>query len=70
MGKLLQLIAKLFGKNAISKTLGTRTNVIKLPGNEQKRLIKDELNIEAASDLAAQKVLKEAEAYCQWASAE
>src|SRR6056300_629355 len=61
MGKLLQLIAKLFGKNAISKTLGTRTNVIKLPGNEQKRLIKDELNIEAASDLAAQKVLKEAE---------
>jgi hypothetical protein len=61
MGKLLQLIAKLFGKNAISKTLGTRTNVIKLPGNEQKRLIKDELNIEAASDLAAQKLLKEAE---------
>src|SRR6056300_520017 len=61
MGKLLQLIAKLFGKNAISKTLGTRTNVIKLPGNEQKRLIKDELNIEAASDLAAQKVLNEAE---------
>ena len=61
MGKLLQLIAKLFGKNAISKTLGTRTNVIKLPSNEKKRLIKDELNIEAASDLAAQKVLKEAE---------
>jgi len=61
MGKLLQLITKLFGKNAISKTLGTRTNVIKLPSNEKKRLIKDELNIEAASDLAAQKVLKEAE---------
>ena len=61
MGKLLQLIGKLFGKNAISKTLGTRTNVIKLPSNEKKRLIKDELNIEAASDLAAQKVLKEAE---------
>ena len=61
MGKLLQLITKLFGKNALSKTLGTRTNVIKLPSNEKKRLIKDELNIEAASDLAAQKVLKEAE---------
>ena len=39
MGKLLQLIAKLFGKNAISKTLGTRTNVIKLPSNEKKRVI-------------------------------
>ena len=61
MGKLLQLITKLFGKNALSKTLGTRTNVIKLPSNEKKRLIKDELNIEAASELAAQKVLKEAE---------
>ena len=61
MTKLLQLIAKLFGKNAISKTIGTRTNVIKLPGNEQKRLIKNELNIEMASDIAAQKLLKEAE---------
>ena len=61
MGKLLQLITKLFGKNALSKTLGTRTNVIKLPSNEKKRLIKDELNIEAASELAAQKVFKEAE---------
>jgi len=60
MGSLLKLITKLFGKNALGKTLGTRTNVIKLPNNEKKRLIKNELDIERASDAAAQKVLEEA----------
>src|SRR6056300_249838 len=53
MKKLLDLITKLYGKSAISKTLGTRTNVITLSDNETKRFIKDELNIEAASDAAA-----------------
>jgi hypothetical protein len=53
MQKLLQLIEKLYGKTALSKTLGTRTNVITLSDNETKRFIKDELNIEAASDAAA-----------------
>jgi hypothetical protein len=53
MQKLLQLIEKLYGKTALSKTLGTRTNVITLSDNETKRFIKDELNIEAASDTAA-----------------
>jgi len=53
MQKLLQLIEKLYGKKALSKTLGTRTNVITLSDNETKRFIKDELNIEAASDTAA-----------------
>ena len=50
MGNLLKLITKLFGKNALSKTLGTRTNVIKLPSNEKKRLIKNDLDIEAGSE--------------------
>src|SRR5210317_1112766 len=53
MRKLLELIEKLYGKTALSKTLGTRTNVITLSDNETKRFIKDELNIEAASDTAA-----------------
>jgi len=53
MRKLLELIEKLYGKTALSKTLGTRTNVITLSDNETKRFIKDELNIEAASDAAA-----------------
>ena len=61
MKKLLDLITKLYGKSAISKTLGTRTNVITLSDNETKRFIKDELNIEAASDAAAQAAKDRAE---------
>jgi hypothetical protein len=41
------------------KLLGTRTNVIRLPDNEVKRYIKEELNIEAASDKLAQKAKEE-----------
>jgi hypothetical protein len=61
MEKLIQLITKLYGKNALSKTLGTRTNVITLSDNETKRFIKEELNIEAASDAAAQAAKDRAE---------
>ena len=59
MVSLLKLIAKLFGKNAMAKTIGTRTNVIKLPNNEIKRYIKKDLNIEAASDEAVMNAKKE-----------
>jgi hypothetical protein len=61
MEKLIQLITKLYGKSALSKTLGTRTNVITLSDNETKRFIKEELNIEAASDTAAQAAKDKAE---------
>ena len=61
MQKLLQLIEKLYGKTALSKTLGTRTNVITLSDNETKRFIKDELNIEAASDAAVKAAKNRAE---------
>jgi hypothetical protein len=61
MVSLLKLIAKLFGKNAINKTIGTRTNVIQLPNNEIKRYIKKDLNIEAASDEAVMNAKKEME---------
>ena len=61
MKVLLALIAKLYGKGAISKTIGSRTNVIKLADNDAKRFIKNELNIEAAGEAAIQKGLKDAE---------
>ena len=61
MKGLLFLVQKLFGKNALGKAMGTRTNVIKLPNNEKKRLIKNELDIERASDAAAENIKKEAE---------
>ena len=40
MGGLLKLIQKLYGKNALAKTIGTRTNVIRLPDNEIKKFTK------------------------------
>ena len=61
MGGLLKLIQKLYGKNALAKTIGTRTNVIRLPDNEIKKFTKRELNIEAASDAAAEKAYKDME---------
>lgn len=59
MKGLLELIKLLYGPRALSKTIGTRTNVIRLPNKEMKRYIKEELNIEAASDKLAQKAYKE-----------
>jgi hypothetical protein len=52
---ILELIKKIYGSNALSKVLGTRTNVIRLPDNELKQYTNKELNIEAASDKLAQK---------------
>ena len=61
MKLLLELIAKLFGKGAVSKTIGSRTNVIKLADNDAKRFIQKELNILEAGDEAVRKGLKDAE---------
>jgi hypothetical protein len=55
MGGILELIKLIYGSKALSKVLGTRTNVIRLPNNELKQYTKQELNIEAASDKLAQK---------------
>ena len=52
---LLEIIKRLYGSKALSKTIGTRTNVITLPDKETKKFVTQELNIEAASDAAAQK---------------
>jgi hypothetical protein len=59
--RLLELIKLIFGKNAINKTIGTRTNVIQLPNNKTKRYIKSDLDIESASDAAAMNAKKEME---------
>jgi uncharacterized protein YfcZ (UPF0381/DUF406 family) len=56
MGGILELIKLIYGSKALSKVLGTRTNVIRLPDNELKQYTKKELNIEAASNKLAQKV--------------
>jgi len=61
MKGLLELIKLIFGPRALSKTIGTRTNVIKLPNNKTKRYLKQDLNIEAASDAAAMNAKKEME---------
>jgi hypothetical protein len=53
MKSLLELIKLLYGPKAISSTLGTRTNVIRLPSGKLQRYLKEDLNIEAASDNAA-----------------
>jgi len=58
---LLQLIAKLFGKSALSKTIGTRTNVIRLPSNKLKKYTTRELDIEAVSEETAKAAKKEME---------
>jgi hypothetical protein len=55
MKGILELIKLIYGSKALSKVLGTRTNVIRLPDNELKQYTKKELNIEAASDKLAQK---------------
>lgn len=61
LAELLKLITKLYGKKAMSKTLGTRTNVITLPDKETKRFLTNELNIDAASDNAIQKAYQDVE---------
>ena len=61
MKALLELIKKLYGSKALSKTIGTRTNVITLPDKETKRFISNELNIDAASDAAVKKAYEDVE---------
>jgi hypothetical protein len=61
MKNLLELIASLYGKKALTKTIGTRTNVISLSNKKLKKYITDDLNIEAASDAAAVNAYKEME---------
>jgi hypothetical protein len=59
MKSLLDLIKSLYGPKAISSTIGTRTNVIRLPSGNIQKYIKTDLNIEAASDAAAQNAYNE-----------
>jgi hypothetical protein len=61
MKSLLDLIKSLYGPKAISSTIGTRTNVIRLPSGKLQKYLSKELNIEAASDAAAQNAYKEME---------
>lgn len=53
MKSFLDLIKALYGPKAISSTVGTRTNVIRLPSGKLQKYLSKELNIEAASDAAA-----------------
>ena len=61
MKSLLDLIKALYGPKALSSTLGTRTNVIRLPSGKLQKYISTDLNIEAASDAAAVNAYKEME---------
>jgi hypothetical protein len=53
MKSFLDLIKALYGPKAISSTVGTRTNVIRLPSGKLQKYLSKDLNIEAASDAAA-----------------
>jgi len=59
MKSFLDLIKALYGPKAISSTIGTRTNVIRLPSGKLQKYLSKELNIEAASDAAAQNAYNE-----------
>jgi hypothetical protein len=59
MKSLLDLIKLVYGPKAISSTIGTRTNVIRLPSNKLQKYVSKDLNIEAASDAAAQNAYNE-----------
>lgn len=59
MKSLLELIKSLYGSKAIAGTIGTKTNVIRLPSNKLQKYISKDLNIEAASDAAAQNAYNE-----------
>ena len=62
MGKtLLQMLADIFGKNIFSKTIGTRTNVIKLPSADKRRLFKNDLDIGRANEGQTETIKKELE---------
>jgi hypothetical protein len=61
MKSLLELIKSLYGSKAIASTIGSKTNVVRLPSNKLQKYISKDLNIEAASDAAAQNAFKEME---------
>ena len=50
MKNLLDLIKQLYGSKALSKTLGTRSNVVIIPSSPLRRYLTKILNIEGASD--------------------
>jgi len=59
MKSLLDLIKSLYGSKAIASTIGTKTNVIRLPSGKLQRYLSTDLNIEAASDAAAKNAYNE-----------
>jgi hypothetical protein len=59
MKSLLDLIKALYGPKAIASTIGSKTNVIRLPSGKLQRYLSKDLNIEAASDAAAQNAYNE-----------
>lgn len=59
MKSLLDLIKALYGSKAIASTIGTKTNVIRLPSGKLQKYISKDLNIEATSDAAAQNAYNE-----------
>jgi hypothetical protein len=62
MGKtLLEMLGQIFGKNIFSKTIGTRTNVIKLPSADKRRLFKNDLDIGRANESQTETIKKELE---------
>jgi hypothetical protein len=59
MKSLLELIKALYGSKAIASTIGSKTNIIRLPSNKLQKYVSKDLNIEAASDDAAQNAYNE-----------
>jgi len=59
MKKLLDLIKSLYGPKAIASTMGTKTNVVRLPGGKLQQYISRQLDIESASDEAAKNAYNE-----------
>jgi hypothetical protein len=59
MKSLLELIKSLYGSKAIASTIGSKTNVIRLPSGKLQRYLSKDLNIEAASDEAAKNAYNE-----------
>ena len=55
------MLADIFGKNIFSKTIGTRTNVIKLPSADKRRLFKNDLDIGRANESQTETIKKELE---------
>ena len=58
---VLDLITKIFGKNALLKNIGTRTNVIRLPNASVKRLIRNDLDMSRANESQLKKFRSDAE---------